>query len=329
MRSRTLRFAGHVLLTGCLLAGGAAHAQVGTVDPLPYPGWIPSDRVAPAIGVSVGYDDAAGVWRYHYTLANGAEAEQDVFAFILRVSGAPQAASAAPGWWQMIGPAELYSPGAPGAVVFEAELPGTLPDSDYWPPSEFQIPPGGSLAGYTVTSAYPPGYARAYVQGYARLLLAPSEYSEDPAYNNPIPPDSLNSQRRWSIGPTRYQGVMTRGNLNLDNAEGFLGFMNVALTETVLRNPAPVALKLSLGGETVFPETFKAVLNGVDVTAHFHPGPSDGADLVGLFSLDTLPLQEGTNVLATTIEGLLPGTTRRAIDEDLIRFDVQRQESDQ
>lgn len=54
---------------------------------------------------------------------------------------------------------------------------------------------------------------------------------------------------------------------------------------------------LSVGGETVFPETFRALLNGVDVTARFHPGTAGGADLAALFELGALPLQEGRNVI--------------------------------
>lgn len=52
-----------------------------------------------------------------------------------------------------------------------------------------------------------------------------------------------------------------------------------------------------------------------------HPGTAGGADLVAVLALGTVPVQEGRNVLATTVEELLPGTTRRGIDEDIIHFD--------
>lgn len=315
-------------LLALLACAPAAAGQVGTVDPLPYPGWEPSDRVAPALAVEVSYGHVPGMWRYRYTLANGAGAAQDIWQLGFRLGGWVAQVGAPAGWFPIADTEATYSPAGPGipGVEFLADIPDTSP-GDHYPPSPYQVPPGASLGGFEFHSPFPPGYVRAWAQGYAPVPFPPTGEEEDPtAYeeSHPVPHDTLNAQRLTTIGPFTYTGVVTRGNLNVDTGEGFLGFMNLAVSGTVLRAPAPIALKLSVGGETVFPETFRAVLNGVDVTARFHPGTAGGADLAALFALDELPLLEGRNVLVTTIEGLLPGTTRRAIDEDVIQFDVVR-----
>ncbi len=98
--------------------------------------------------------------------------------------------------------------------------------------------------------------------------------------------------------------------------------MNLAEKGSVLIDPAPIAFKFALSGETVFPETLEVKLNGVDVTASFLPGPADGADLVGVFRIGSSPLQDGKNVLLTSVDGLVPGTSRTAKDTDRITFNV-------
>lgn len=314
---------GALALLALLAFAPRAAAQVGTVDPLPYPGWEPQDRVAPALSVEVSYGHLPGMWRYRYTLANGGGAPQDIWRLGFRLGGWVTQVGTPAGWLPLADTEATWSPAGPGipGVEFLADIPDTSP-GNYYPPSPDQVPPGASLAGFEFHSPFPPGYVRAWAQGYAPVPFPPGAESGDSIEANPVPHDTLNAQRLTTIGPYTYTGVVTRGNLNVDTGEGFLGFMNLAASGTVLRAQAPIALKLSVGGETVFPETFHAVLNGVDVTAHFHPGTAGGADLAALFEMGALPLREGRNVLATTVEGLLPGTTRRAIDEDLIQFDV-------
>ena len=67
-------------------------------------------------------------------------------------------------------------------------------------------------------------------------------------------------------------------------------------------------------GATVKPQTFAATLNGVDVTASFHPAP-DAQEAV------KLPVSPGSNVLKLSIDGL--AGRRTAIDSDRLVFDVQ------
>ncbi len=73
--------------------------------------------------------------------------------------------------------------------------------------------------------------------------------------------------------------------------------------------------------------SFRALLNGVDVTSSFHPGPADGADLVAVFTLgQNSPLVSGSNTLKTVVSGLPSTISATAIpsvvDSDTIIFSV-------
>lgn len=285
--------------------------QVGDVSGVVWPGWIPSDRVLPALTVQVSYDASASAWRYDYSLANGAGAQQDIRRFDLGFPSPTAQLTAPAGWWSA-----FFAEGAeiPGAS-FQAESPDSVGETLL--PSPAQIPPGASLQ-FSVVSPYPPGQARTYVQGFAPVPYLPDDFDDIPV----VPDDSTNAQRGWAVGPTRYATVVTDGNRR-PSVDGFLGFMNLLETGSVLRDPTPIALKLSVAGETVFPATFTATLNGTDVTALFHPGPADGATLTAYLATGSSPLVVGKNVLITSIDGLVPGTTRTATDTDRMVFDVQ------
>lgn len=289
--------------------------QVGDMSWVKYPGWVPSDRVVPVTVVATNYDTARAIWQYGYVLRNGASAQQDIINWDLSFN-APAIAANAPMGWR----AARYSPNIvpdPG-VGFAALLPDEYMGYKK-PPSQYQIAPGDSLTSFSIESAYPPGYARSRVQGWAPIPQLPDSLAYE---YYALPDDTLNTRRGWTLGPTRYTQVVTAGSPDGLNANGFLGFMNLALTGSVLRDPAPIALEFALSGETVFRETFRAVLNGVDVTDRFHPGATDGADIVAVFEVGSLPLVEGTNVLVTTVEGIVPGTSQRGVDTDVITFTV-------
>ena len=301
-----------LLSTACVLVVAAAplSAQIN------HPGWIPSDRVLPGITADVQYDQAARVWRYSYTIANGAAAEQPIESVDF-VFNAPAARVQAPSdWWGIV----FAAAAIPGAT-FAAEGSDFFTNTPHGPaparPAAV-IAAGAALGGFVVESAYPPGYARTYIKGYAAVPYLPEDFAE--ATNTPD--DTTNSVRGWSVGPVRYTLVLTDGNRR-PAVDGFLAFMNVNTSGSVLTNPVPLALKFAINGETVERASFRAELNGVDVTSSFHPGPSDGADLAAYLAVGSSPLVIGKNVLITTVNGLVPGSTRTATDTDRIVFTVQ------
>jgi hypothetical protein len=306
------------LIAASLSIVANVYAQVGDISGVRYPGWIPSDRVAPTLTTLVSYDNAAQQWRYEYQLANGSSAEQPVKSLDLTFNGPATAVLQPSGWWGVVFVGGQG--GIPGAT-FAAEYPETfvatpLGDAPAQPPAA--VAPGSSLSGFVIMSPYPPGEARTYIQGYAAVPYLPDDYPEATV----APDDTTNSQRGWSIGPTRYTLVLSDGNRR-PAVDGFLAFMNVSPSGSVLHAPAPLAIKFGINGETVNRASFTAVLNGVDVTSSFHPGPSDGADLAAVFAIGSSPLVAGKNVLITSVDGLVPGTTRNATDTDRIVFTVQ------
>jgi len=314
-----------ILLCAGFCAAPYLGAQVPDSLPLPYPGWIAADRVEPTIIVDEGYDTATATWAYNYTVANGLTAEQDIKRVTLRLDAWTSGSEVPDGWWVFAADEEAFiGAGSNSAtVIFRATLPNGTLQEDRWPPSEFQIPPGASLSGFVTESLYPSGYARTYTQGHSGSLFPPTGADDLEAYyaRNPTPRDTTDSQRGWTLAPTIYREVVTGGNRR-PAIDGFLGFMNLAEKGSVLIDPAPIAFKFALNGETVDRETLEVKLNGVDVTAAFLPGPADGADLVGVFRIGSSPLQDGKNVLLTSVEGLVPGTSRTAKDTDRITFNV-------
>ena len=304
-----------------LFAPSSARAQVGPI-PLPYPGWIPADRVDETIVVAPAYDPVQQAWRYEYVLTNGILAEQDIWDFMIRQDAWTTSASAPAGWDVNRPSQSTFDPAGPGmeATEYRATLPSDF-TGRFWPPSAYQLPPGETLSGFAQESPYPPGYARTYTQGYSGSPWEPDPLEDPEAYEamNPTPHDTTNSQRAWTLGPAIYREVVTGGNRR-PATDGFLGFMNLSEKSSILTDPAPIALKFSLNGETVMRETLQVTLNGVDVTADFHPGPADGADLVGVFRLGSSPLQEGKNVLLTSVEGIIPSNGHVGTDSDRIVF---------
>jgi hypothetical protein len=305
---------GATLLCAALAGPGCAAAQVGDISQVSYPGWVPADRVLAGYTVTASYNTAQALWTYAYTVSNGAGAQQALQSLRLRFNGPAQTVGQPSGWYNLTFPPPVPLPGA----FFGARLPDVYSGTTAEQPGAARIPPGQGLPGFSITSAYPPGYARTYAQGFAAYPPAPAGSTEED-FN--LPADTTNAQRSFVLGPIRYTQVTTGGNRR-PGVDGFLGFMNLNVSGSVVRTPAPIALKFSLNGETVFRETLHIILNGSDVTAAFKPGPSDGADLVGVFALNVSPLQLGKNVLQTSVEGLKMGTSQRAADVDKITFTV-------
>lgn len=307
----------------CFVAAGVllgltspAQGQVGDISDVDYPGWIPSDRVEPTVEADVRFDTSAGEWVYEYSVANGASAEQDIkevwFRFQAPDDMAAQRVESPQGWSHLSAPARAAIPG----LIFAADLPEGE-DFERWPPAPAQIPPGQSLAGFRVTSPYPPGEARTYVRGHAPVPFLPAGFEGEPT----VPHDTTNAQRGWSVGPTDYREVSSTGGGQRSDVDALVVFMN--LERKIVRHaPTPIAIRLNDGAR---PETLQIELNKLDVTSQFQPGGPSGADLVGYFEIDSSPLQAGRNVLRTQMDGEVVGNNGRVqvhTDRDRIQFEV-------
>lgn len=312
------------LFASIFCCSSLALAQVGDTSNVTYPGWKSSDKVNPLISVVVAYDSVLHAYSYGYTVANGGSAAQSIDQIDLDFTG-PTMAGLAPATWDVW----LSQPigGRAGATFssfgddYTTTAQGLVPN-----PGTDLILPGESKSGYSISSLYPPGYSRSYTRGYAAVPLLPD--SSPPVIK---PRDTTDSQRGWTLGPTRYTRIITEGTqepTDLARTNRFLKFMNVDTLGTVLRAPAVIAVKFdNTSGDFPIRASFRALLNGVDVTSLFHPGPADGADLVALFELGAgKPLVVGTNTLKTYVTGLPstfgPNIIPSPVDTDTIIFSV-------
>jgi hypothetical protein len=276
---------------------------------------------------TVSYDSVAGLWKYAYTVANGSQATQAINRFGLQFNARVTSLGAPAGWDGLRFSPRAAIPGASFSTVSETFV--TVTGGFAAAPTTTQIAPGSSLAGFLIVSAYPPGQARTRARGYAAVPFLPDSVDDEFV----VPHDTTDAQRGWSLGPTRYTSIVTRGTYEPGDTpagEPFVSFMNVDTAGTVLRAPAVIAIKFMAGtdGSQVLPQTFRALLNNVDVTSLFHPGPSDGADRVAIFMLGAGgPLATGVNTLRTIVGGVPRGvsisTTPSLSDSDVIHFTVQ------
>jgi hypothetical protein len=215
----------------------------------------------------------------------------------------------------------IYSPekgsimwAAVGFLDPEAEDPcGNIPPSDY------AISSGDKLAGFSFDSFGPPGSGMAITQSYAPLYMPQSD----------VEFEALESSRELSTLPedNGYQlSVITAvpdsdwtGNRR-PAVDGFLVFANVA-NKASFRGSAMIVLRLAAGGETVDANTLRVLLNSVDVTAAFAWSEQYNG-YAATFLPGGSPLKSGTNVLITSVDGVVPGTVdRMATDTDRLTFD--------
>jgi hypothetical protein len=312
-----------LLLTAMLFLAHGAAAQITPADTLGinYPGWESADQVAPRITVETSYDSVSGLWTYRYTIANDTSARQAIWD--IRFGVDPVAAPSAPltvtvpaGWRGLIFP---YSPRTflPGVVFFALFADDSLGPASGPPPA--RILPGGSLSDFMVTSPYPPGYARSYVQGYVNL---PAVEDAGDVYT---PTDTTNSQRGIVIFPNQLllaSGAAIVGEARLVEAR-IPASGGKVLSHTTPARAVAVAIRLAPGGGRADAATFRAMLNGVDVTRDFHPARAGGADLAAAFTLGRSPLVAGENRLVVTVAGVRAGTARRVTDTGELRFRVR------
>jgi hypothetical protein len=301
------------------------HAQVGDTSGVTYPHWTASDKVIPSTTVAVTYDSIAGRWHYNYVVSNGSSAAQQIKDVSMKFSGATDSIAGPSDWINFLIDTAAVVPGA--AFMSLSQDFVNVVGGKTAAPGPSQIAPGQSLSGFSFVSPYPPGDARTYIRGYSAVPDLPDTVEDFFEY----PDDSTDAQRGWTLAPTRYTQIITQGTqeaTDLARSNRFLKFMNVDTVGTVLRAPAVIAVKFdNTSGDLPIRASFRALLNGTDVTSLFHPGPADGADLVAVFELGAgKPLVLGTNTLKTYVTGLPstfgPNIIPSPVDADTIIFSV-------
>lgn len=265
----------------------------------------------------VSYDSTTGLFTYSYIFASGGESLQEVETVRVALPFKTAMNVKAPaGWIGTVFKDGSYVSWCACAEEGIVPPPGWI-DNGQILPSRHQIKPGQTQAGFSFQSPDPPGIGSFYATGFVQI---PVEGVDFPSGQPPIVPTFPNDSFAGSLQvPLRVESAFSGG--RRPAVDSFVVFLTLADNDS---KSAPVLVDVVMGpnGEVVYPDTFRATLNGVDITAQFLPMANNRRraylELKAGSSLKT-----GSNVLSTSMDGQVPGAARTATDSDRIRFVVQ------
>lgn len=292
------------MVAALLPHGAAAQAEAG-------------NKISVTATSIVTYDRDTGLFTYTYSLSSGGESLQEIDSLkVATPSGVALNVRAPKGWTGDVrrdGRMVSWCACAEEGIIVP---PGWI-DNGQIIPSVYQIKPGQSLAGFSFQSPDPPAQGTFYAQGFVQI---PIEGIDFPPGEPPDVPTFPNDSVAGVVqAPLRVEGSFPGG--RRPAVDGFLVFLTISDNDS---RTAPVLIDLVLGqnGEAVFPETFRAELNGTDITQQFI-ATSTNRRRAYLQLGSGSALKIGANVLTTSVEGLVPGASRTATDTDRVKFVVQ------
>lgn len=303
----------HPVLRACTAA------LVGLVTALTVLDGHAGDRAQPSsLSHSDQFDPATHLYTYHYVLLNPSDntAPLDKLLIVLEPGVDVVTDFESPPGWRVFYSTEW------GRVMWAAteylDPEGEDPTGNI-PPSDYAVPAGASLAGFSFKSFSPPGAGAAITQSYAPLYRpqSPEEFeeAERSTEHSTLPED--NGFRLSTTVPI--PDLDWSGNRR-PAVDGFLVFANVQDRSTYAGS-ALVVLRLASAGETVDVASLRVLLNGNDVTGTFAWSDQYNG-YAATFAPGSSPILAGPNVLHTSVDGIVPGTTdRRATDTDRLTFD--------
>ena len=278
---------------------------------------IPTNQVDVTVAVNVTFDTATQLYTYTYSVTSLPTSQQNIEDFAIEFNGEVLNVTSPRGWMSIPFFMEPILSWGAIEVPTESIPPGYVDDGSLIP-SPFQIKPGETLGGFSLQSPSPPQAVKFYVRGFAQVPTATSEDDFDNAgITIPVFPDD--SKVGGTLGPRLTDNLIFAGGRR-PSVDGFLGFVGNENGET-RRLPVSILIRFGVNGETLFPDTFRAALNREDVTQRFIK-TGNGTERVALFELGQSPLVLGRNVLTTSVDGLVPDTTRTATDSDAFTFFV-------
>lgn len=272
------------------------------------------NQVSVTMTANVTYDPASGLFTYHYTAASGATSVQEVSSLYVPVAGSVMNIVSPQGWESGVAADGLTVRWSASAEEGFIPPPGYVDDGNLLP-SVYQIKPGTRLGGFSFQSPDAPVFGAFYAEGFVRIPVEGIDFAADAEPVVPAWPDNL--FKGTTKAPAYAADVFLGG--RRPAVDGFLVFRNIQNRDV---RPAPVLIDIqfALNGESVNQATFKALLNNVDITSKFVITGANKRRAVLEIGLGQLKL--GSNVLLTSVEGVVPGTARTAADTDRISFTV-------
>ena len=273
----------------------------------------PHNLVQPTVTIAVSIDPPTGDFLYAYTVSNGTAAQQRVNEVHLQYTGFVAGATAPANW-------EVY-PSPRGVTTWAAA--GTADpawrSSGDWdiPATLSEIAPGTSKPAFVLRSQCAvSGYATYFVRGYNHLLETPLDQNGDFL---PEPTWRSDAVQGAVLGPMDCSTVRDWG-VKKTGVDGFVGAVNFVSGSTLLPGPVTLQFRFSKSGEQVNASTFKAVLNGTDVTSRF--ANNSRGDRVAVFSPGVAPIARGRNTIQVSVQGISTSTGTLGTDADKYTFSV-------
>lgn len=300
----------------CLLAVSAG-AQVVELPPLSIGGT--------ALDTTVTFDSARGVYRYQYMVTAPATNKASVSAFRIDITGRIVRPQLDPDLQNNIardeGRRAPWQPATTIPVGITVPSPATnkggvsaLGWAYFRNKAGAEIARGTASTGYVLESKQPPGIRNAVIEPSLAPWLSITLSGYPP--NTEFSPDNADvyTVKTTAIGPLDYDASTLYSGGGQSPAE-VNPFLRYALpTDNRIHLPVGTATYgvLVVYGSTTIPRTFKATLNGTDVTALFKP-------MVGVGQSVKIPLVGGTTKLQLSVEGIT-SSGRQARDSDTLTF---------
>ncbi|HET9830607.1 MAG TPA: hypothetical protein VFP91_02810 [Vicinamibacterales bacterium] len=307
------RLINRTLVAFVALALRALSADAQVIVPV-----TPANQLSVGVSTAVTYDSTSKLYAYDYTLTNASTSVQAAWFFALQFNG-PGDSPLAPVGWTFAQHDDR--PIVSWAATDTGPLPPDFVDDGNVPPSVYTIAPGATLSGFRLVSPSPPGTVQFFAQGETKLAQVLTDVGDLPLEGEEVLDFTEDSITGAAVGPVPVDPAQVFAGGRRPAVDTFLVFLNLANGD-VRNAPVGIVIRFGINGETVSQTTFHATLNGTDVTASFVAG-SQAGELVGLFGVGSSPLQTGKNVLITSVDGIVPGTTRTATDVDRVTFTVQ------
>lgn len=275
--------------------------------------------------VAISQDPSTHVYTYSYTVTNDPSSQQSVdnFAFDIDESTPVLEASAPTGWSHGRYTHQNVFEFSSTQGITDADRVA-LPGGGYEVKSPYDIRPGASLCCFVLKTFSPPIQGNAYLQGYAPLpqTSGADEYEPDFTALGLASGDLADNSFIVLVDVPKVP--LYDGNRR-PAIDGFVAPINIqSANKDEFVAPVTLYLGFAINGETIAIGTFKALLNGVDITQQFVDDSDDGYSKHVTLSLGgSGPLQPGSNTLMLSVEGIVPGSTDRyAVDTDRIVFSV-------
>ena len=278
------------------------------------------NRLVADLTPTVTYDYNSGLFKYSYTIASSTQSLQEIDLFEIPLRGSNVVKITSPRGWS-----GNISPDGRVMTWCACEEEGIIVPPNYVPDGQrissmYQVKPGQALTGFSFETPDAPTIGVFYATGF---VLLPIEGIHFPVGGDlpPLPGYPDDAFKGQTQAPERVFDSSFPGGRR-PAVDAFLVFMTLKDSDSKV---SPVLIDIVFGpnGETVYQQTFRAALNGVDITDRFvslDPTRRRAYLSIGAGS----GLVVGANTLITSVDGVVPGATRIATDTDRLRFVVSR-----